>query len=1147
MRPSPVRVQFHRLLAAFVAVWVCVVCQTAQAEARPEGPAYAVVHDAGPRSLCPGETRRVELTLENTGGRAWDPSAKDRLSYHWRDEAGTLLVRDGWRTELAKVVAPGESITLSAKLTAPPTPGRHVLVWRMLREGQDWFPEAEGATSSVLVGGEGTPLAWSVEPFEVASIQARGESSIEVTLTNEGCAPWAAETTDRLSYRWFAPDGTTKRGEGPRTAFEDVVQPGERTTVDLRLLGPSEPGRYLLRLAPVREGVAWLGEPVHGDADARVEVQSAALQWAWIDAVLPEGVATGDAVSVEVEIKNTGTERWDPEKGDRLSYHWVQGGKRLRREGRRTLLPHAVEPGDSIRLPVTVVAPDEPGSFQLSIEPLRERISWFGPPLESSQPSEGPTLEVAPPPYVWTQLGVRTPKLPLAGRDTRFSVVVRNDGSRAWDPALGDRASYKVLALDGTRIARGRRTKLPRRIEPGETLALSVSFDTPREPGEVLVAFGLVREHVRWFETDAKPVPLRIIRRSSVWFFLAGLLLLAWVAAARHGYGWSDAIAWPVWTLVCVALLTELFADLAQLQVFASGTLTTLSIAAGLGALVAFVPRRRQGMLAVFLVGLFSIVAWVDLAYAAFFGSLAPLTAVAAIHHLADAKATVGSTIRADHVWLAIPLMSALVVGGHRRTPGATAQVKARRWTAGTLGLLGLYAVVTMIVAVRGSLGVRVFSEAHNAKRFGYVGAHGFQALRLLRDLGAPPLTEAERAETFAQLQKVRAAVPTEGRGVAAGANLVILQVEALQQWAVDAEVDGVPVMPFLSQAHESALAYDRIYDQTLQGRTSDAEYLVLGSGHALPEGALSFLRADNEFRTIVHALTDQGYASYSAHPYERGFWNRSVLHPAYGFERSDFKAELGRGPRSGWGLADGPFLERFDQRLAKLPEPFVAFGITLSLHHPYKSFPKSLAELDVSTLGKSWVGNYLQAMNHFDRSLASWLADMEARGQLEHTVVVIYGDHVTGMALDKDVAQLAGVSDERYAEMRMHRVPAFVWVPGGDMHGRRSMVGGQIDLGVTGLHFLGVEPPAGAVGTPLIGEGPGFAALPTGGAVADERMLVRRGGSTPPRGACIDPRESGGVERAECDVLEQQALDQLELSRRVLDHDLYREAEAAR
>ena len=84
-------------------------------------------------------------------------------------------------------------------------------------------------------------------------------------------------------------------------------------------------------------------------------------------------------------------------------------------------------------------------------------------------------------------------------------------------------------------------------------------------------------------------------------------------------------------------------------------------------------------------------------------------------------------------------------------------------------------------------------------------------------------------------------------------------------------------------------------------------------------------------------------------------------------------------------------------------------------------------------------------------------------------------------------------------------------------------------------------------MGTPLLGDGPGFVALPTGGVVGPDAMLIRRGRSTPPEGACIDPREPGARPREACKTLETRALDQLDLARRVLDHDLYQAAEAAR
>ncbi|MEM6291188.1 MAG: sulfatase-like hydrolase/transferase [Myxococcota bacterium] len=1132
----------NRLWAALVAVWVALWCEVGIA-APPRGARFEVAGHETPAALCPAEVRRVAVTLRNVGDQAWEPDAGDRLAYHWRRPGGALVQRDGRRSELPERVEPGESVTVDAKLIAPAEPDDYVLVWRMLREGGGWFPEDPEAVLPVRVAGSSPALAWSVQPFTAPEVAAKGEASLEVTVTNQGCAAWTAESADRMSYRWFSADGRTKVADGRRTSWPRTVAPGDTLTQTIAVAGPPRPGSYVFALSPVRERVAWLDTPTEGTARVRVEVRDAALQWAWDAVAVPPGIATGDTVEVEVEVRNTGTQPWDPALGDRLSYHWVRDGTRLPGEGRRTLLPDVVEPGASLRIPITVVAPPDPGPVQLAVEPLREKVAWYGPPAERSVPEGGPSIEIERPPYVWTLLGVRHPKIPLAGRKSSFVLVVRNDGSRAWEPDLDDRASYHVYSADGrTHVAHGRRTPLPNRVEPGEVVRLEVAFDVPRDSGEVQVRFGLLRENVRWFVTDAAPVSLHVMRRSSLWGLIAVGLLVGWVAAVRR---WTTIAwtGWPLWMTGVAIVTTELFADLSRIQLYDRGTPVALSVAAGLGLLVALLPRRAQAPVALSVAGLLALVAWVDLAYAAFFGGLAPLTAVAALHHLVDAKATVSSTIALEHVWLAAPLLSGLVV---RRFAGGPRPRLSFLLPAALL-LAALPSAVTLGTAVRGDLGVRVFSEAHNAQRFGVLGAHILQALRLIRTWRAGPLSAQARADVWRGLAEIRAARPTTHRGVAKGANLIVLQVEAMQQWVVDAEVGGEPVMPFLSGAHAQALAFDRISDQTAQGRTSDAEFLVLGSGHALREGALSFLRADNEFRTLVHALVDEGYASYSAHPYQRAFWNRSVLHPAYGFADSDFMDALGPGPKVGWGLADGPFLERFGARVDALPEPFVAFGITLSLHHPYDHFPERLETLDVGELDGTWVGNYLQAMRHFDDALAAWFASMHASGLADRTVVLVYGDHVTGMNLDDDVAALSGVPVARYAEARMHRVPAFLWVPGGALKGARDVVGGQIDLGVTALHVLGVEPPAGAVGTPLLEGGPGFAALPNGGVVGPDRMLVRRGIDTPADGACIDVVDGRGRPRSDCDALAERAAAQLQLSRRVLDHDLHLEAEGHR
>src|SRR5690606_9042128 len=237
-------------------------------------------------------------------------------------------------------------------------------------------------------------------------------------------------------------------------------------------------------------------------------------------------------------------------------------------------------------------------------------------------------------------------------------------------------------------------------------------------------------------------------------------------------------------------------------------------------------------------------------------------------------------------------------------------------------------------VALGGKLGTRVFSEQAIVGRYGYVNAHLFDIARQLRERGRrgnPSPEERERIHAWFDARST--AKPS---GVAVGHNLLLIQVEALQTWVIGLEVDGQEITPLLNRMRHEADWYPYLVDQTNQGKTSDAEYAVLNSQHPLGEGAICFLRADNSFYTLAHVLAERGYATLSAHPYKRGFWNRAALHPRYGFARSLFRRELGDGQEVGWGLADGLFFERIMPEIQALPEPWFTFLITLSLHHPY-------------------------------------------------------------------------------------------------------------------------------------------------------------------------------------------------------------------
>lgn len=110
-------------------------------------------------SLRSGETTTIPVTLRNTGGSTWDSSAPQpfRLSYHWLfADQDSVLSWEGLRTEFPSPVAPGESISLLARVEAPGRPGEYRLMWDIEQKDRLWFstePDAVWFMSQATVSG----------------------------------------------------------------------------------------------------------------------------------------------------------------------------------------------------------------------------------------------------------------------------------------------------------------------------------------------------------------------------------------------------------------------------------------------------------------------------------------------------------------------------------------------------------------------------------------------------------------------------------------------------------------------------------------------------------------------------------------------------------------------------------------------------------------------------------------------------------------------------------------------------------------------------------------------------------------------------------------------------------------------------------
>ncbi|HMG05171.1 MAG TPA: hypothetical protein VK581_06895 [Chthoniobacterales bacterium] len=115
----------------------------------------------------------------------------------------------------------------------------------------------------------------------------------------------------------------------------------------------------------------------------------AAHELQWITNDIPASMAAGKVTPVHVSVKNTGDWPWpdpfaaNPSKPDgtyavRLAYRWADSnGKVLPEDGTRAELKAPVPAGQTANFTLRVLAPKDPGAYQLQVDLVEELVTFF--------------------------------------------------------------------------------------------------------------------------------------------------------------------------------------------------------------------------------------------------------------------------------------------------------------------------------------------------------------------------------------------------------------------------------------------------------------------------------------------------------------------------------------------------------------------------------------------------------------------------------------------------------------------------------------------------------------------------------------------------------------------------------------------------
>jgi N-acetylmuramoyl-L-alanine amidase-like protein len=472
------------------------------------------VSDNVPISWTAGETKMINVTLANDGGRVWNSAGAGpvQLGYKWVSNATGNTFPGTTRVSLPADVQPGQTITLQIPVTAPVYPTNYTMSLDLYKQNEFAFAD-KGVADNDTNTGVSVDFKAGYTFNATPQFTAGQTTSVPVTIRNmgNGTFPTTSAFPVNLSYHWTTASGASVLWDGARTPIGGDLLSGQSVTVNAAVTAPTTGGSFVLKLDLVQEGVAWFS--VKGATTGNLSISLAGPQVASFGAnyaILPLTGTASSRTTVPITLGNTSNFNW-PAAGANpvtLSYHWINSaGKTVVWDGLRTKLTADVPPGQLTQVQADLAFPSAPGTYTLRWDLVQEGVSWFsGKGVRMAEQSVSVQPYVAP--FFGASLGVdQTPATMNAKATVLVPVKIENMSNFDWGTNVN--LSYHWYDAAGNLVAwDGLRTPLagtPRT----HIAAVNAQIAVPSTPGTYRLRYDIVQEGVAWFSGQGMQTPIK--------------------------------------------------------------------------------------------------------------------------------------------------------------------------------------------------------------------------------------------------------------------------------------------------------------------------------------------------------------------------------------------------------------------------------------------------------------------------------------------------------------------------------------------------------------------------------------------------------------------------------------------------------------
>lgn len=293
--------------------------------------------------------------------------------------------------------------------------------------------------------------------------------------------------------------------------------------------------------------------------------------------------------------------------------------------------------------------------------------------------------------------------------------------------------------------------------------------------------------------------------------------------------------------------------------------------------------------------------------------------------------------------------------------------------------------------------------------------------------------------------------------GIAAGKNLILVQLEAINNFLIGLTIDGIEITPNLNRLAENGKYFDNFYSSSGIGNTSDAEFSAMtglyGNGNELTmytyEGA--------NYPSLAKLFHSANYDTFSLHGNVGDFYKRNINHiETLGFDvHYDLDSFTGDLIHS-W-LNDKSFLTQSVDIMKTHSSPFFSFPLTVTSHAPYVPSPQVPCDQDRFHALTNMAKNYIEHVMYVDEAIGLFLDKLQIEGLLENSVLAFYGDHTSSLFKEDLESVLNTTVTDVFYRREMQKVPFILYNESILQPEMISKVRSTVDISATFANLFGL------------------------------------------------------------------------------------------